>query len=155
MSDANTTNSTAAVEKQVENLKVSGDAGSAAASQKKNWADLSESDTTDQDDGEGKLETGLVYFENQLDVAVQQADPNNPIGSVKTFEELGLEKELIDGLYKEMKFTKPSKIQEKALPFIWEGKNLIAQAQSGTGKTAAFTLACLHFCDANVEARRL
>lgn len=46
-----------------------------------------------------------------------------------------------------MGFKKPSKIQEKALPIILAGKNLIAQAQSGTGKTAAFTLGMLSKCD--------
>ncbi|PRP87906.1 putative ATP-dependent RNA helicase DBP5 [Planoprotostelium fungivorum] len=80
-------------------------------------------------------------------VVVQYADPNSPLHSAKSFEELGLSKELLRGIY-EMNFEKPSKIQESALPIILSDPptNLIAQAQSGTGKTAAFTLGMLHRC---------
>lgn len=54
------------------------------------------------------------------------------------------DEELLKGLYA-MKFTKPSKIQEKALPLLVRNppKNIIGQSQSGTGKTAAFVLAML------------
>lgn len=43
-----------------------------------------------------------------------------------------------------MGFTKPTPIQEKAIPLIQEGKDLIATAQTGTGKTAAFILPILN-----------
>lgn len=44
-----------------------------------------------------------------------------------------------------MNFKKPSKIQEKALPILLQDppRNMIAQSQSGTGKTAAFVIAIL------------
>jgi ATP-dependent RNA helicase DeaD len=41
---------------------------------------------------------------------------------------------------KEMGFTEASEIQEKAIPHLLEGKDLIGQAQTGTGKTAAFAI---------------
>ena len=44
-------------------------------------------------------------------------------------------------------FEKPSPIQCKALPPMIAGRDLIAQAQSGTGKTGAFTTGCLHLID--------
>lgn len=52
-----------------------------------------------------------------------------------------------------MGFTKPSKIQEKALPALINDppQNLIAQSQSGTGKTAAFTLTMLTRIDTNLK----
>lgn len=53
----------------------------------------------------------------QVKLADQQADPNSPLYSVKSFEELGLSPELLKGLYS-MKFSKPSKIQERALPLL-------------------------------------
>ena len=50
-----------------------------------------------------------------------------------------------------MKFNRPSKIQEKALPLLLAEppQNLIAQSQSGTGKTAAFVLAMLSKVDSS------
>lgn len=53
----------------------------------------------------------------QVKLADQQADPNSPLYSVKSFEQLGLSPELLKGLYA-MKFSKPSKIQERALPLL-------------------------------------
>ncbi|GAA5807899.1 RNA helicase required for poly(A+) mRNA export [Mucor flavus] len=80
----------------------------------------------------------------QVKLADQQADPNSPLFSVKSFEELGLSPELLKGLYA-MGFTKPSKIQERALPLLISDppRNMIGQSQSGTGKTAAFVLTML------------
>ena len=60
-----------------------------------------------------------------------------------TFAELNLNAELLEGL-EAMGFEKATPIQEKAIPAILEGKDLIACAQTGTGKTAAFLLPMLH-----------
>ena len=56
--------------------------------------------------------------------------------------------ELLRGVYG-MGFNRPSKIQEQALPILLADPpcNLIAQSQSGTGKTAAFVLAMLSRVD--------
>lgn len=56
-----------------------------------------------------------------------------------TFEEFKLDPELMDSLHY-MGFSRPTPIQEQAMPLILEGKDLIACAQTGTGKTAAFLL---------------
>lgn len=60
-----------------------------------------------------------------------------------TFEELGLDYDLLDAL-DYMGFVKATPIQEQAIPIIIEGEDLIACAQTGTGKTAAFILPILH-----------
>lgn len=60
-----------------------------------------------------------------------------------TFKELGLNEQLLEGL-DAMGFQTATPIQEKAIPSILEGKDLIACAQTGTGKTAAFLLPVLH-----------
>ncbi|XP_021238782.1 ATP-dependent RNA helicase DDX25-like isoform X3 [Numida meleagris] len=97
------------------------------------------------------LHTSLV--ENSQQVEVLQQDPSSPLFSIRTFEELHLtprvvlfhrKKELLQGVYT-MGFNRPSKIQENALPIMMAHppQNLIAQSQSGTGKTAAFVLAML------------
>ncbi|RDU74485.1 ATP-dependent helicase [Helicobacter anseris] len=55
------------------------------------------------------------------------------------FENLGLSKGVLKGI-REAGFSQPSPIQEQAIPVILEKKDIIAQAQTGTGKTAAFAL---------------
>uniref|UniRef100_T1ISG0 RNA helicase n=1 Tax=Strigamia maritima TaxID=126957 RepID=T1ISG0_STRMM len=83
-------------------------------------------------------------IKSSYDVEVQRKDPTSPLYSVKTFEELRLRSELLRGVYG-MGFNLPSKIQETALPTLLADppQNMIAQSQSGTGKTAAFVLAML------------
>lgn len=56
-----------------------------------------------------------------------------------TFDEFGFEDEIMDGL-DAMNFREATPVQEKAIPVIMEGKDMIACAQTGTGKTAAFIL---------------
>ena len=61
-----------------------------------------------------------------------------------TFKSLGLTDAFIKAV-EEKGYTKPSPIQEKAIPHILEGKDVLASAQTGTGKTAGFTLPILQF----------
>ncbi|KJA19529.1 hypothetical protein HYPSUDRAFT_204569 [Hypholoma sublateritium FD-334 SS-4] len=87
-------------------------------------------------------------FEVTVTLADQQGNPNSPLYSAKTFQELGLHPDLLKGLFA-MGFDKPSKIQEKALPLLLTDPptNMIGQSQSGTGKTAAFVLTMLSRID--------
>ncbi|KAF5342125.1 hypothetical protein D9611_001438 [Ephemerocybe angulata] len=91
-------------------------------------------------------------FEVSVTLADQQADPNSPLFSAKTFEELGISEDLLKGIY-DMGFSKPSKIQERALPLLLSNPptNMIGQSQSGTGKTAAFVLTMLSRIDFNLH----
>ncbi|MDD5111886.1 MAG: DEAD/DEAH box helicase [Candidatus Altiarchaeota archaeon] len=57
----------------------------------------------------------------------------------KTFESLGLIEPLLKGV-REERYTTPTQVQEEAIPVILSGRDLIACAQTGTGKTAAFAL---------------
>jgi len=59
------------------------------------------------------------------------------------FTGLGLHPDLIRGL-KELGFTRPTPIQGDAIPPAMAGKDLLACAQTGSGKTAAFLLPILH-----------
>ncbi|XP_070141004.1 DEAD-box helicase Dbp80 isoform X3 [Drosophila kikkawai] len=96
------------------------------------------------------LGKGLVNTKLSLDI--QQKNPNSPLHSVKTFEALHLKPELLKGIYA-MGFNTPSKIQETALPTLLADppQNMIAQSQSGTGKTAAFVLAMLSRVNVNLN----
>jgi ATP-dependent RNA helicase RhlE len=60
-----------------------------------------------------------------------------------TFEDFNLDPELMEGVLS-MGFKSPSPIQRQAIPLILEGKDMIACAQTGTGKTAAYLLPMLH-----------
>lgn len=98
--------------------------------------------------------TNLIKSEYEVKVELADLGTNHdsPLISVKSFEDLGLSQELLKGLYT-MKFQKPSKIQETALPLLLHNppKNMIAQSQSGTGKTAAFSLTMLSRVDPNLN----
>lgn len=59
--------------------------------------------------------------------------------TLTTFEQLALAKPLLK-LLDEIGYESPSPIQSEAIPLILEGKDIIGQAQTGTGKTAAFAL---------------
>lgn len=62
------------------------------------------------------------------------------------FTDFGLKDPLLKAI-NEAKFVNPSPIQEKVIPFILNGRDVVAQAQTGTGKTAAFGLPALHLLE--------
>ena len=71
---------------------------------------------------------------------------------LKSFEELGINKNLIKGL-KELKIINPTEIQESVIPLLLNSNtDLVGQAQTGTGKTAAYGLPLLERIDANNKA---
>ncbi len=70
-----------------------------------------------------------------------------------TFEEFNFKKEIFNSI-QEAGFREPSPIQVQAIPLILNGKDLVGQAHTGTGKTAAFGLPILNQlkCNGEVEA---
>ena len=64
--------------------------------------------------------------------------------SQKLFSELGLSPELLKAVEK-MGFEQASPIQSEAIPHLLEGKDMIGQSQTGSGKTAAFALPLLQW----------
>ena len=65
-----------------------------------------------------------------------------------TFEDLGLADEVLEAI-KALNYETPSPIQAKAIPALLQGGNLLGTAQTGTGKTAAFSLPLLSRLDFN------
>ena len=67
-----------------------------------------------------------------------------------SFEDLNINDNLLRGIYS-YGFEKPSNIQYKSLPIFNSGKDMIAQSQSGTGKTGAFSIGVLNNIDTNLK----
>ena len=63
-----------------------------------------------------------------------------------TFKELGLSEPLLEAL-QGLGYDKPTPIQEETIPMLLQGRDVIGQAQTGTGKTAAFGLPLLEYVD--------
>lgn len=70
-----------------------------------------------------------------------------------TFNDLGLSDSLLRAVEKSG-YTEPTAIQEKAIPVILEGKDVMAAAQTGTGKTAGFTLPMLQLLSGRTNTKR-
>jgi superfamily II DNA/RNA helicase len=60
-----------------------------------------------------------------------------------TFASLGLESRLLQGVTKQ-NFHTPTPVQSKAIPLALEGRDILARAKTGSGKTAAYLLPILH-----------
>jgi ATP-dependent RNA helicase RhlE len=71
--------------------------------------------------------------------------------SITTFESLGLKPELLRAVA-EQGYTQPTPIQVQAIPVVLAGKDLLGAAQTGTGKTAGFTLPLLQILGARANA---
>ncbi|OWB64344.1 hypothetical protein B5S29_g5419 [[Candida] boidinii] len=86
-----------------------------------------------------------MEFNKELDKELQfKTTKNVPV--VATFEEMNLKDDLIRGIYG-YGFEAPSAIQSRAIMQIISGRDTIAQAQSGTGKTATFSIGMLEVID--------
>src|SRR5690554_7903682 len=72
----------------------------------------------------------------------------------QSFAELGLPAVVLKQLEK-MNFTQPTPIQLQAIPALLSGKNVLGEAQTGTGKTAAFGLPGLSLLDATQRATQM
>ena len=70
-----------------------------------------------------------------------------------SFDDLGLEAELLRAVRSEG-YTAPTPIQEQSIPVILEGRDVLGGAQTGTGKTAAFTLPMLQILNGRTAKSR-
>ena len=87
-----------------------------------------------------------IIDENSDDEQAEDAEPADE--ALVTFEDLGLSDEVLEAI-KAMNYETPSPIQAKAIPALLQGGNLLGTAQTGTGKTAAFSLPLLSRLDFN------
>ena len=73
---------------------------------------------------------------------------------MKTFEELGLKKEILLAL-SALKFKVTLEVQEKIIPLSLNGKNVVFTSQTGSGKTLAYTLGILGKLDKKKDIQLL
>jgi ATP-dependent RNA helicase DeaD len=69
---------------------------------------------------------------------------------VTTFAELGLSEPILEALT-HLGYERPTPIQEQTIPALLQGRDIIGQAQTGTGKTAAFGLPLLEYIDTDTD----
>ena len=67
-------------------------------------------------------------------------------GRMTTFADLGLSEPTLEALA-HLGYERPTPIQEQTIPLLLEGRDVIGQAQTGTGKTAAFGLPMVEYVD--------
>ena len=77
-------------------------------------------------------------------------DTSKGVKVVSTFDSMGIREDLLRGLYS-YGFEKPSAIQQRAIVPITSGRDVIAQAQSGTGKTSMISLALCQMLDTSTR----
>ncbi|KAM3140628.1 Eukaryotic initiation factor 4A-II [Paramecium bursaria] len=103
-----------------------------------------------------QLKINQIFFQKKknikycMDLNQAQEIEQNWEERVERFEELNLNKDLLRGIFA-FGFENPSAIQQKAIKPIILGKDVLAQAQSGTGKTGTFTIGSLQLIDPNLK----
>lgn len=88
----------------------------------------------------------------KLDEALEQIEfeTSEDVQVVPSFDRMKLKEELLRGIYG-YGFERPSAIQQRAIVPIVSGRDVIAQSQSGTGKTATFSIAMLQMVDTQLR----
>uniref|UniRef100_A0A8C7FHV3 RNA helicase n=1 Tax=Oncorhynchus kisutch TaxID=8019 RepID=A0A8C7FHV3_ONCKI len=84
------------------------------------------------------------------DMTKIEFETSEEVDVTPTFDTMGLREDLLRGIYA-YGFEKPSAIQQRAIKQIIKGRDVIAQSQSGTGKTATFCVSVLQCLDIQVR----
>ncbi|KAK5974529.1 hypothetical protein GCK32_003309, partial [Trichostrongylus colubriformis] len=84
------------------------------------------------------------------DLSGVEFESSEEVEVIPTFDAMGLREPLLRGIYS-YGFEKPSAIQQRAIKPIMKGRDVIAQAQSGTGKTATFSISVLQSIDTDLR----
>merc|ERR1712153_262805 len=84
------------------------------------------------------------------DISAADISDSNWNEACATFDEMNLKEDLLRGIYA-YGFEKPSTIQQRAIMPMIKGEDTIAQAQSGTGKTATFSIGALQRVDLSIQ----
>jgi len=98
-------------------------------------------------DSKSKRKSNFDYdADAKVEVEVHGLGKGAKLGVFESFDEMGLKEDLLRGIYS-YGFEKPSAVQQRAIIPIVKGRDVIAQSQSGTGKTAVFSISSLQSID--------
>jgi translation initiation factor 4A len=100
-----------------------------------------------------EIDNTVKDLESQ-DFDSQELAFDSTIDIINNWDELELEPNILRGIFG-YGFEKPSPIQQRAIKPMMEGKDIIAQAQSGTGKTATFTIGALQNININESSTQV
>jgi ATP-dependent RNA helicase len=89
-------------------------------------------------------------FQDSNSTLLDGIETSKKLKVVKSFDDFGLQEDLLRGIYS-YGFEKPSAIQQRAILPIMSGRDVVAQSQSGTGKTATFCISALQCCDTKIR----
>lgn len=122
-----------------------GDKGSASANHSR-WSneDSPFGNTPDEDVDDSSIFNGMntgINFEKYNDIPVEMSG-KNCVEPIESFESSGLHVRLLKNI-KLAKYSTPTPVQKNAIPVIQAGRDLMACAQTGSGKTAAFMVPTL------------
>ena len=83
-----------------------------------------------------------------------ETEGNDVFSTTQTFDDLGLRDSVLKGI-RASGFEHPTGIQAQLIPVALTGRDILGQAKTGTGKTAAFALPLLHMCDKETPMQAL
>ena len=89
-----------------------------------------------------------------MSLHIENNKENKDTKLITDWEDLDMKVELLRGIYSHG-FEKPSPIQQKAIKYMFENNDLIAQAQSGTGKTGCFSIGALQRIDTTINKTQI
>ena len=96
------------------------------------------------------LEDSKINNKNKISDNVIKNDQNKRTDEIESFHEFGFNKEILNSLDKKG-YKNPTPIQKESIPELMLGRDLLGQAQTGTGKTAAFALPLIEKLNNNKE----
>ena len=118
-----------------------GDGGKRGITEKPREAYIPPEPADDDSMFAGGISTGMNFDKYDI-MQVNVTGENVPI-SIKNFGDSGLKQLLLDNIHKSG-YVRPTPVQKHAIPIVTAGRDLMACAQTGSGKTAAFLLPIIH-----------
>ena len=96
------------------------------------------------------LEEDKIQEENRISENANKKEEKKRTDKITGFEDFGFNSEILNSLYKKG-YKNPTPIQKESIPELMLGRDLLGQAQTGTGKTAAFALPLIEKLNKNKE----